>query len=209
MKFWHTKNNFICVLLLATVMVASCSVNEVASTSETVATVSPVATQTYTATPKPTRTAIPSPTPSYTPTRVPLGMYVLFFYSPLIMSYDPVIWQDNSNYAEWGDKLNPVEGVMIKSGLQAKNAVSCLLGEQGPTDFNGPTTEVKLKVGNINYTVISLPGSSPDVVNRAYLAEESLATEYGLPVFWVSANSSEWDKCRSLAERVLATLRFP
>lgn len=132
-----------------------------------------------------------SPAITATPTSVPLGTYALsFFYTPLIMNYDPLKWEN-------------------KNGLHAKNLTSCMINEGGPTDFNGLHSTEVMGLGKINYTVLTFPDSAPDVVSWVYLADEAHATEYGLPVFWVSAKSNEWDKCKVLAEEVLATLHFP
>jgi hypothetical protein len=123
-------------------------------------------------------------------TPAPAGVFVFFFYSPLIMNYDPSIWT-------------------IKNALQAKELASCNIAEQGPTDFNGPHTSEVVLLGNVNYEVLSLPDSSEDVIRKVYIADQSLTTDWGLPVFWVSAKSDEWDHCKPLAEKVLSTLRFP
>ncbi|HLO18199.1 MAG TPA: hypothetical protein VK206_25430 [Anaerolineales bacterium] len=123
-------------------------------------------------------------------TPAPVGVFVFYFYSPLIMQYDPSIWE-------------------IKNGLQARQLTSCSINEQGPMDFNGPHTSGFVQLGDIRYEVLSFSDSSSDYVSRIFLADQAHATEAGLPVFWVSAKSDEWNKCRTLAEQVLATLHFP
>lgn len=130
------------------------------------------------------------PTVSATITPAPPGTYALFFYSPLVMNYDPLIWE-------------------IKNGLRIKKLTSCFIGEQGPTDFNGTHSEQIVRLGEINYTVLSFPESSPEYISHVYLADPSLATETGLPVFWVGAKSDEWNECKKLAEDVLSTLHSP
>jgi hypothetical protein len=126
----------------------------------------------------------------FTPTPVPLGVFALYFYSPLVMNYDSSIWED-------------------KNGLQVKNLASCTINEQGPTDFNGPHSIDLVRLGEINYTVLTFPDAPPDFVSWAYLADKSLATESGLPVFWVGAKPNEWSECKTLAEKVLSTLHIP
>ena len=123
-------------------------------------------------------------------TPAPAGTFAFFFYFPLIMNYDPSIWE-------------------IRNGLQAKELASCTIAEQGPTDFNGPHISEIVQLGDIRYEVLSFPDSPPDRVSHAYLADEIHATESGLPVFWVSARRDEWDRCKSLAEIVFSTLHFP
>jgi hypothetical protein len=54
-----------------------------------------------------------------TPTPAPAGVFAFYFYSPLTMDYDPSMWE-------------------FKNVLQSKQIASCYIGEQGPTDFNGP-----------------------------------------------------------------------
>jgi hypothetical protein len=117
----------------------------------------------------------------------PAGVLELFFYHPLALNYDPSVW-------------------VLSNGIQARNLKNCSVTEQGPTDFNGPHSEDVVRLGEINYTVLSFPDSPPDRVKLAYLADSSLATEVGLPVFWVIARPDEWDECKKLAEDVLSTL---
>ncbi len=124
-------------------------------------------------------------------TPAPAGVFVFYFYAPLTMNYDPSIWE-------------------IQDGvLQAKDLRSCSIAEQGPTDFNGPHSKKVKQLGRINYTILSFPDSPADRVRLLYMADQRLATDSGLPIFWVNANQNEWDKCQPLAEKVLSTLRFP
>jgi hypothetical protein len=80
---------------------------------------------------------------------------------------------------------------------------------QGPTDFNGPHAGEFVRLGGVSYEIISFPDASQDMTSKAYIADESLATETGLPVFWVSAHADIWNQCRLIAEKVLSTLRYP
>jgi hypothetical protein len=125
-----------------------------------------------------------------TTTAVPAGVFPFFFYSPLVMNYDPSQWK-------------------FEIELRAQELPSCTIAEQGPTDFNGPHVEEITRLGEIHYTMISFPDSPSDQISVAYIAEQSLATDAGLPVFWVSAKADEWDNCKFLAEQVLYTLHFP
>ena len=123
-------------------------------------------------------------------TPAPAGVFVFYFYSPLIMNYDPSLWE-------------------IKNGLQAKQLASCSITEQGPTDFYDPHTTESVQLGNVRYEVMTFSDSSPNDVRHLYLADQAHATDSGLPVFWVTAKNDEWNKCEPLAEKVLATLHFP
>jgi len=134
------------------------------------------------------------------PQHVPSDVFVLSFYAPLIMNYDTSLWTDESIYTIRNFLMNY---------LQAMNLTSCSIGVQGPTDFNGPHTSEIVRLGKLRFEVLSFPASLRDFVSKAYLADQSLATDYGLPVFWVSAIPDEWDECKKMAEEVLSTLRFP
>lgn len=124
-------------------------------------------------------------------TPAPAGVFVFYFYAPLIMNYEPSLWEIH-------------DGV-----LQAKDLTSCTIAEQGPTDFNGPHSKRIKQLGKIDYTILSFPDSPADQVRLLYMADQTLATDSGLPIYLLSANPSEWDRCQSLAEEVLSTLHFP
>jgi len=124
-------------------------------------------------------------------TPAPAGVFVFYFYAPLIMNYDPSLWK-------------------IKDGvLQAKDLTSCSIAEQGPTDFNRPHAKKVKQLGSIKYTMISFPDSPADRVQLLYMADQALATDSELPIFWASANLGEWDRCQPIAEEVMSTLHFP
>lgn len=147
-------------------------------------------------------TDLPSVTATTTP--VPTGVFALLFYPPLIMNYDPSMWKDESQYID--------RSVMVNY-LQAKNLTTCTIGVQGPTDFNDPLSSEIILLDGINFSILSFSETSSDFVNRAYLADQSLVgfdyANYGLPVFWISAKSTEWNECQEFAEEVLATLHSP
>ena len=143
-----------------------------------------------TSAPNPTATSFTNPMLTMTATPIPAGVFPFFFYSPLVMNYDTSQWK-------------------FENELRSQELPGCTITEQGPTDFNGPHDEEITRLGEIHYTMISFP-ESPSNENRVvYLAEQSLATDAGLPVFWVSSKPDEWDHCQLLAEQVLATLHFP
>lgn len=140
------------------------------------------------------------PTATRTPTQVPIGTFVLMFYSPLIMSYDSQLWVDKSKYRE---------REFMTNHLLFKELPKCSIGVQGPTDFNGPHTNETVQLGDLSYEVLTFPDLAQDTVSKAYLADLSLVTEVGRPVFWVSAKPDKWEICKGQAEIVLSTLRFP
>ena len=144
------------------------------------------------------------PTITLTTTPVPAGVFALLFYPSLVMNYDPSVWKDESQYID--------RSVMVNY-LQAKKLTTCTIGVQGPTDFNGPHSSETMLLGGINFSVLSFPTISTDFVSRAYLADQSLVgfdyASYGLPVFWISANPTEWHECQEYAKEVLSTLHFP
>ena len=129
-----------------------------------------------------------------TPTPVPTGIFPLMFYPHLILEYDASEWT-MVNY------------------LQSRNLKTCAIGEQGPTDFNGtPPVLVPVQLGNISYSVIFWEGAQAGDRLAWYIEGQSL-TGYdyspGLPILVVQASLSEWEDCKILAEKVLATLHVP
>jgi hypothetical protein len=171
------------------------------------------ASLTGTNTPTPTKTLRPSFTPTITLTPVSPGVFVSFFYVPLVMRYDPLLWIDKSNYMEWGENQQPVAGVIIENYIQAQELETCIIGVQGPTDFNGtPPVFVPVRLGDIRYSVIFWGETQQGDMSAWYIEDQSLhGYDYapGLPILGVYANLSEWEECKALAEEVLATLHVP
>lgn len=132
-------------------------------------------------------------------TPVPEGVFVPLFYPTVSMNYDPLAWQDESLYSPAAFALN---------FLQARDLSSCSISVQGPTDFNNPHSAQYVRLGKLFYTVIIPLDPSGDFVSHAYIGPPFLATDAGVPVFWVSARTAEWDTCKSLAEEILSTLTF-
>ncbi|MEP0805120.1 MAG: hypothetical protein HRF47_06505 [Chloroflexota bacterium] len=140
----------------------------------------------------------------FTPTPVPPGVFALVFYPPLIVNYDSSEWKDESRYTD---------NKFMENFLQSRRLSTCILGVQGPTDFNGPQPKfVPALLGDIRYSVIFWGETTPSVISAWYIEDQSLA-DYnyaaGLPIFAVQSSVSEWDACKALAEKVLSTLRVP
>ena len=162
-----------------------------------------------TITPRPATTATAFLTPTVTLTPVPPGVFILFFYDPLVMNYDPSLWVDKSNYGQWGENQSPREGVLIENYLQARDLASCTIGVQGPTDFQQATPE-KVQLGDVGYQVITFRENNS--VMAFYIEDQSLSRynyEPGLPIPVIGASSAEWHACKAMAEKVLATLHVP
>jgi|GEM_PF-2209481 hypothetical protein len=173
---------------------------------ETDSNVISIATSTLIPQPKiPTLTMSPLPTNTITPTPVPLGIFAIIFYPPLILDYDYSVWEDESKY----DDRN-----IIVNYLQVKEFTTCILWIQGPTGFYDVNESEDILLQNINYTKLTLPESfTPDFSSLYYLAKNSFSGYngelYGWPVFGIGSIPSEWEKCKKLGEEVLSTLRVP
>jgi hypothetical protein len=120
------------------------------------------------------------------------------------VNYDPSEWKDESRYTD---------NKFMENFLQSRRLSTCILGVQGPTDFNGPQPKfVPALLGDIRYSVIFWGETTPSVISAWYIEDQSLADynyAVGLPIFAVQASVSEWDACKALAEKVLSTLRVP
>lgn len=129
-----------------------------------------------------------------TSTPVPPGVFVLSFHSPLIMSYDTSVWM--------------LDKAMF---LQALSLETCQLVEIGPSG-NYPSNIESVHLGNIEYSFSFSETSAPGMIAALYIENQSVAGydyDAGLPVLMIKASQPEWEKCKTLGERVLSTLRFP
>jgi len=145
-----------------------------------------------------------NPAPTNT-TPVPPGTFALKFYPPLILEYDTSEWIDESRYEDTRFMGNYLQTRKLET--------SCVLGVQGPTDFNGtPPAFVPIQLGDIRYSVIFWDDTQPGDKSAWYIEDQSL-TGYdyvpGLPILVVQASSSDWDRCKALAEKVLSTMQVP
>lgn len=138
----------------------------------------------------------------FTPTPVPLGVFALKFYPPLIMSYDPALWRDESRYTDY---------MFMFNYLQASNLKTCQIGVVGPSG-NFPADAKLVRLGNVGYWYALSEISTPGMTGALYIENQSLSNfDYtdGLPVLMISASKPEWDRCKVLGEVVLSTLRVP
>ncbi len=160
----------------------------------------------------PTVTALPSLTvpptlpamPASTSTPVPSGVFSILFYPPLVFDYDPSAWEDASSYADANAMLN---------FLQARPLQTCTLGPEGPNG-DWPSQYEVVQLGKISYQFSSQDNGHGDIVSL-YLLEGPSGSlpgytgAPGLPKFNVVASQAEWEQCKALAEKVLATLHVP
>lgn len=138
----------------------------------------------------------------FTPTPVPLGVFALKFYPPLIMSYDPALWRDESRYTDY---------MFMFNYLQASNLKTCQIGVVGPSG-NFPADAKLVRLGNVGYWYALSEISTPGMTGALYIENQSLSNfDYtdGLPALMISASKPEWDRCKVLGEVVLSTLRVP
>lgn len=145
---------------------------------------------------KPTRTLriINSPFP-LTATAVPPGTFVVLWYPPWIMNYDPTIWVDITNYSSPDAKVG---------NLLVRKEHSCSIGIMGPSGFSPCPCETK-KLGALQYSV-KFDEDAPVDQGRAYYFQNAPIAS-GIIV--VSAEISEWEECQLLAEDVLSTAHVP
>jgi hypothetical protein len=130
----------------------------------------------------------------FTPSPVPIGIFALKFYPPLIMNYDTSLWKS----------------VTIGS-LQALVLNECQLVEIGPSGNFPPDTE-PVRLGDVEYLFSFSEISTPGMTSGLYIENQSVDGydyDLGLPVLMILASQSEWDQCRTLGEAVLSTLRVP
>lgn len=167
------------------------------------------ATSTVSPTKRPTNTVSPTvaSTPTVLPTEtitmivtpVPLGVFALLFYPPLVFDYDPSVWEDQSNFTDTSTIVN---------SLQARDLPTCSLGPQGPSGNYPPADEI-VKLGNIQYEFSSGVSEVTGKVIALYILNSEIKgdnPENGLTKINVIASPTEWEQCKLLAEDVLSTL---
>lgn len=195
------------LLLTVWFSIQSCAANIPATPSFVTSTIPVTLTVANVSTP--TKILTPTLGATNTITPVPVGNFVPFFYPSLIMNYDPSIWEDKSNYAEWGKDLSPVPGTIIDNHLQALELQRCQIGVIGPSG-NFPTPDEIISLGNVKYQLTISEDNDLGVKRAHYIEDQSLISynyDHGLPVMEIVSNTSEWDECKMLGEEVLATLR--
>lgn len=150
----------------------------------------------------PTREKIFMGDSPFTPTPVPLGIFALKFYPPLIVNYDPSIWKDESRYTDYKFMVNY---------LQALNLKTCQIGTVGPSG-NFPSDAKLVQIGKVEYFYSFFEVDTSGMTRALYIENQSLSNlDYtdGLPVLTIDASQAEWDRCKALGEVVLSTLRVP
>lgn len=140
-------------------------------------------------------------------TPVPSDVFALIVYRPLIMNFDPSVWTDESHYVD----ARYIPAYAVTNYLRALNLETCKIGVQGPTgDFL--FTPEAAQLGSVNYEVITFTDTPSGLITAYYIENNSLAGfdyEAGAAVLTVQASSPEWNECKTLAEKVLSTLRVP
>ncbi|HXQ37219.1 MAG TPA: hypothetical protein VN843_24630, partial [Anaerolineales bacterium] len=115
---------------------------------------------------------------------------------------------------DWNDESRYEDTQYMGNYLQARKLqTTCMLGVQGPTDFNGtPPVFVPVQLGDVSYSVIFWGNTQQGDISAWYIEDQSL-TGYdyspGSPILVLQASSDDWDRCKALAEKVLSTLRVP
>jgi hypothetical protein len=143
-----------------------------------------------------------TPSPTSTATTVPTltpGVFSLQWYKPLVMDYDPNAWVDKS------EPGNPDRYV---NTLQSREVASCTIGVKLPSGW-GDYPYQTVQLGKIDYTVYTFPDTPPGSITADYFADNSLTGyDYGIgtPIPMVQSSTSEWSRCKTIAEKVLATL---
>jgi hypothetical protein len=195
------------ILLAFTFLVQSCTEDVSHVYSSPTSTVTIAITSTATNFPQTTITLSFTSTPNLAATAVPPGVFALLIYPPLVMDYDVTVWEDESRYADAA--LKPAYSVL--NYLQSLGLETCQIGIQGPTgDF--PLTPEGVQLDSVKYEVITFTESPPGFTTAYYIENKSLTGfnyEAGAPVLVVQASLIQWNECKTLAEKVLSTLRVP
>jgi hypothetical protein len=198
---------FSTILLAFAFLVQSCMKDNSHVFSSATPTVTIDMTSAATNFPQLTSTPSFTPTPKTIPTSVSPGIFALLIYPPLVMSYDVAVWEDGSQYAEVSTK--PTYSVL--NYLKSLSLKTCQIGIQGPTgDF--PLTPEAVQLDSVKYEVITFTDLPPGFTTAYYIENKSLIGfnyEAGTSVLVVQASLIQWNECKTLAEKVLSTLRVP
>jgi hypothetical protein len=167
-----------------------------------IATIIPAQTNTFTTTLEIFPTSTITQTPTITQTQIPLGIFPLLFYPPLVMNYDPSAWEDKSHYTDLSVMVNYLED---------RKLTTCILGVVGPSG-NFPTPSEIIYLGKARYQVTIYEHQIDGKIYALYL-QDKLLSGYdhgiGAPVLGVAASPSEWLACKRAAEKILSTLHSP
>jgi hypothetical protein len=139
------------------------------------------------------------PTSTITQTPVPLGIFPLLFYPPLVMNYDPSAWEDKSHYTDLS---------VIVNHLENRNLTTCKLGVIGPSG-NFPTPSEIIYLGKARYQVTIYEHQTPGKITALYVEDKPLpGYDHGIgtPVLMIEASLSEWSDCKKVTEKILSTI---
>ncbi len=133
----------------------------------------------------------------------PMGEFLLLWYPPLRMRYDPSAWIDESNY---------IDTYILVNYLQSRVLETCKISVSGPTEFNYPYESNISSLGKVQYETKKAEDIPTRSITMFYIAFGFLDNydyNQALPLLAVSASQSEFNECKSLAEQVLSTLYVP
>lgn len=136
-------------------------------------------------------------------TLVPIGEFLLLWYPPLEMHYDPSQWIDKSNY---------VDSYILVNYLQSRILETCKITVSGPTEFNYPHESEIVLLGKVQYEKKRFEDMSTAFISIFYIENGYLDNydyDQGFPLLIVSASQAEFDECVSLSELVLSSLQSP
>lgn len=132
-----------------------------------------------------------------------LAEFELYFYRPLVVDYDPEVWEDRSE---------PENTEMMVNYLQHRQLESCTIGVRGPSGFY-PEDMQEVTLGDITYQVYEQELSGGAVVRDYFFksatteAFEEVFNTVGVSILQVQYHPSERRDCLAAAEEVFATLR--
>jgi LysM repeat protein len=126
----------------------------------------------------------------------------LYFYRPLVVNYDPAIWEDRSE---------PGNQEKMVNYLQHRALENCTVSVRGPSGFY-PENMPDLTLGEITYQVYQEQLAGGTIV-RDYFFKSATTDDFaevvktlGIPIFAVQYNPSEAPDCHLAAETLFATL---
>lgn len=187
---------YVAVVLLG--LCAGCAVSSPTPTTVETLLLSATTAPIPSATVRLTVTVRPSQTPTPTATAVPAGTFALELYPPLVLTYNPAVWQDHSEYA------NPQQ---LVNYLQARSLPSCQVSTLGHSGWY-PDDLQPLQLGQVKYQAGQV-SEADGAIYWAYFEDQSLAGfDYtnGLVILMAKSDRKDWDTCRPLVEELLATL---
>lgn len=126
----------------------------------------------------------------------------LYFYRPLVVDYDPAVWEDRSE---------PDNKEMMVNYLQHRELASCTIGARGASGFYPENTQ-DVTLGDITYQVYVQEIASGAVVQDYFFKSaptdtfDEVLNTMGIPILEVQYQPSEEQDCLAAAEEVFATL---